>query len=181
MKRRLVILDRDGTLNVDSEDYIRSVHEWIPLPGALEAVARLSRAGYNVAVATNQSGLARGYFTQADLDAMHAKLRELTAAAGGHIDAIEVCPHGPDEACECRKPAPGLVLRLLARFATAPADCWLIGDSLRDLEAARRAGVRPLLVLTGKLHSAAGADAPAFATLNDAVDFILQTDALPIA
>lgn len=181
MKRRLVILDRDGTLNVDSDDYIRSVAEWMPLPGALEAAARLSHAGYIVTVATNQSGLARGYFTPADLDAMHAKLRELSAAAGGRIDAIEVCPHGPDDNCDCRKPRPGLVLRLLARFSASPQDAWMIGDSLRDLEAARSAGVRPVLVLTGKLRSAEGADAPAFATLKDAVDFILQTDAPTIA
>lgn len=177
MKPRLVILDRDGTLNFDSDNYIRSVEEVIPLPGAFAAIARLSRAGYRVAIATNQSGLARGYFTRETLDAMHAKLRNLTEAAGGRIDAIEACPHGPDDKCDCRKPEPGLVLRLLDQFAAAPEDCWMIGDSLRDLEAARRAGVRPLLVLTGKLRSADGADAPAFASLNQAVDYILQSDA----
>ncbi len=176
MKRRLVILDRDGTLNFDSDDYIRSADEWIPLPGALEAVAQLSRAGYAVAVATNQSGLARGYFTREDLDAMHARMGELTAAAGGRIDAIEICPHGPDEDCDCRKPRPGLALRLLARFDATPEKSWMIGDSLRDIEAARRAGVRPVLVLTGKLRSGDDAQAPAFATLQAAVDFILKTD-----
>jgi len=105
---RYIILDRDGVINEDSDDYIKSPEEWIPIPGSLEAIARLEHAGYSVAIATNQSGIARGLFTERDLDAMHMKLHHELARLGAHIDLIAWCPHGPGEGCTCRKPAPGL-------------------------------------------------------------------------
>jgi len=145
----LVILDRDGVINRDSRDYVRTADEWIPLPGSLDAIARLNAAGYTVAVASNQSGLARGYFTRRELRAMHRKFRRLLAQHGGSVARIEVCPHGPDAGCRCRKPAPGLIERLNRHFAVSPGDVTVIGDSLRDLEAARAAGSRPVLVRSG--------------------------------
>ncbi len=146
---RLVILDRDGVINEDSAAYVKSPDEWIPLPGSLEAIAGLNRAGYTIAVASNQSGLARGYFDQATLAAMHAKFRALLAEAGGHVDRIEICPHGPDDDCDCRKPRPELINRLIEHYAVEPGDVIVVGDSLRDLEAAAAAGARPVLVRTG--------------------------------
>jgi len=146
---RLVILDRDGVINEDSAHYVRSADEWIPLPGSLEAIAELNEAGYTVCVASNQSGLARGYFDRRALKSMHRKLRRLLAAKGGKVARIEVCPHGPDEGCRCRKPGPALIERLLRRYDVEPQSVPVIGDSLRDLEAARAAGARPILVRTG--------------------------------
>ena len=147
--RGLVILDRDGVINQDSRDFVRSAEEWRPLPGSIEAIAALCRGGYRVAVASNQSGLARGLFDRTALYAMHRKLRRLVAAAGGRIERIAVCPHGPDDGCDCRKPAPGLLLRLLRQFDARAAETPVIGDSLRDLEAAAAAGACPILVRTG--------------------------------
>lgn len=145
----LVILDRDGVINRDSSDYVKTADEWIPLPGSLDAIARLNAAGYTVAVASNQSGLARGYFTRRELRAMHRKFRRLLQRHGGRVARIEVCPHGPGDGCRCRKPAPGLIVRLLSRFGSEPADVAVVGDSLRDLEAARAAGSKPVLVRSG--------------------------------
>lgn len=146
---RLLILDRDGVINEDSADYVKSPDEWIPLPGSLEAIAALNRAGFTVVVASNQSGLARGYFDEAALEAMHAKFRLQLQEAGGHVDRIEVCPHGPDDDCDCRKPRPGLINRLIGDYSADPADVIVVGDSRRDLEAALAAGARPVLVRTG--------------------------------
>ncbi len=147
--RGLVILDRDGVINRDSKTFVKSADEWIPLPGSIEAIASLSRAGFTVAIASNQSGLARGLFDRSALRAMHRKLRRLVGAAGGRVDRIVVCPHGPDDGCSCRKPLPGLLQRL-ARHYDAPLDgVPVIGDSGRDLEAARAAGATPILVRTG--------------------------------
>lgn len=148
-RRGLVILDRDGVINRDSSDFVKSAAEWIPLQGSISAIATLSRAGYTVAVASNQSGLARGRFDRNALRAMHRKLRKLVAAEGGHIDRIAVCPHGPDDGCDCRKPAPGLLLRLARHYRSDLAGIPVIGDSLRDLQAAASAGARPILVRTG--------------------------------
>lgn len=148
-QRGLVILDRDGVINADSDEYVKSVDEWIPLPGSLEAITRLNASGFRVAVASNQSGLARGYFDRRALRAMHRKFRRLLKACGGRVDRIEVCPHGPNDGCDCRKPKPGLILRLIRRFDADPGKVTVIGDSLRDLEAAIAAGARPLLVRTG--------------------------------
>ncbi|MDY6984270.1 MAG: HAD-IIIA family hydrolase, partial [Pseudomonadota bacterium] len=113
---KLVILDRDGVINEDSDDYIRTLAEWIPVPGSIEAIAHLSRAGYKIGVATNQSGLARGYFDEITLANMHAQLCELVEEAGGQVDTICYCPHGPDEGCRCRKPAPGLLEQISAEL-----------------------------------------------------------------
>jgi D-glycero-D-manno-heptose 1,7-bisphosphate phosphatase len=146
---RLVILDRDGVINEDSPEYVKSPAEWRPLPGSLDAIARLNAAGFTVAVASNQSGIARGYFDTDALGAMHTKFRGLLAEAGGRVDRIEVCPHGPDEGCDCRKPAPGLLERLLGDYGVDPADVFVVGDSLRDLEAALAANAKPVLVRTG--------------------------------
>lgn len=146
---RLVILDRDGVINEDSPDYVKCPDEWIPLAGSLEAIAALNRAGFTVAVASNQSGLARGYFDRAALDAMHTKFRDLLETAGGHVDRIEICPHGPEDGCDCRKPLPGLISRLVEHYAVDAGDVIVVGDSRRDLEAALAAGARPVLVRTG--------------------------------
>ena len=145
----LLILDRDGVINQDSSDFVKSPAEWLPLPGSIAAIARLSRAGYTVAVASNQSGLARGRLGRAALRAMHRKLRRLVEAEGGEVARIVVCPHGPDDGCNCRKPMPGLLLRLARHFDTSLAGVPVVGDSLRDLQAAARAGADPVLVRTG--------------------------------
>jgi D-glycero-D-manno-heptose 1,7-bisphosphate phosphatase len=146
----LLILDRDGVINQDSDNYIRHVDEWQPIPGSIEAIARFCRAGYTVAVATNQSGLSRGYFTLDDLEAIHEKLRELVAEQGGHIAGIFYCPHLPDEGCRCRKPATGLLQAIEAELGQPLAGSIFIGDSLKDLQAARAMDCQPVLVLTGK-------------------------------
>ena len=147
---KLVILDRDGVINEDSDNYIRSAREWIEIPGSIEAIARLSLAGYKVVVATNQSGLARGFFTDETLDAMHTKLLNLVQAQGGKIDGIYVCPHGPKDDCRCRKPRTGLIEQIFSRFDAHRSDTWLVGDSLRDLQAGIDSGCKAALVLTGK-------------------------------
>lgn len=146
----LVILDRDGVINQDSDDFIKSAEEFVPIPGSLEAIARLNQAGFQVAIATNQSGVARGLFDLATLESMHDKLRRLLAAVDGHIDGIFYCPHSPDAGCECRKPLPGLLEQIAEHFATNLEDVPVIGDSLRDLESAIAVGARPILVRTGK-------------------------------
>lgn len=147
---RLVILDRDGVINEDSDAFIKSVAEWRPLPGSIEAVAALSRAGYTVAIASNQSGLARGLFDRHALRGMHRKLRRLVGAEGGRVDRIVVCPHGPNDACDCRKPAPGLLRQLARHYGDSLEGVPVVGDALRDLQAARAAGATPVLVRTGK-------------------------------
>ncbi|RZS78226.1 D-glycero-beta-D-manno-heptose 1,7-bisphosphate 7-phosphatase [Pigmentiphaga kullae] len=146
---KLVVLDRDGVINQDSPDFVKSPDEWIPLPGALEAIARINQAGYRVVVATNQSGLGRGLFDAATLNAIHAKLRAALAKHGGAIDAIFICPHAPDEGCDCRKPLPGLYREIARRFESDLHGVPSVGDSARDLEAAAAAGCTPWLVLTG--------------------------------
>ncbi len=147
---KLIILDRDGVLNQDSDDYVKSVDEWIAIPGSAEAVGRLCQAGYTVAVATNQSGLARGYFSRTDLDAMHEKMTALAATAGGEFAYIAFCPHGPDDHCDCRKPLPGLIHQIEQALNTSAGGAWMVGDSIRDLQAGTAAGCRPVLVRTGK-------------------------------
>ncbi len=147
---KLVILDRDGVINEDSDDYIKSVEEWIPIDGSIEAIARLNQAGYNIVVASNQSGITRGYFTISTLNAMHEKMHELVQLAGGHIDGVFFCPHVPSDQCECRKPEPGLLYEIADRFSVSLDKVFFIGDSLSDIEAAKNANARPLLVRTGK-------------------------------
>ena len=145
-----VILDRDGVINQDSDSYVKSAEEWVPIAGSIEAMARLSRAGWRVVIATNQSGLARGLFDGAALAAMHDKLCGLVEAAGGKVDGIFYCTHGPDAGCECRKPGTGLLQQIEREFAVSLQGCWFVGDSLRDLQAAQRFGCQPVLVRTGK-------------------------------
>ncbi len=149
----LVVLDRDGVINRDSDTFIKSAADWVPLPGSIEAIASLSKAGFTVAVASNQSGLARGLFTRNALTAMHRKLRRLVANEGGHVARIVVCPHGPGDGCDCRKPEPGLLTRLAKHFGVSPQGVPVIGDSLRDLEAAAAVGAMPILVRTGRGRS----------------------------
>jgi D-glycero-D-manno-heptose 1,7-bisphosphate phosphatase len=147
---KLVILDRDGTINQDSDNYIKSPLEWKPIPGSLEAIARLTQGGWRCVVATNQSGIARGLFDMATLNAIHAEMHRAVNQAGGRIEAIFFCPHAADSNCECRKPKPGLLLEISKRLDVDLAGVPMIGDALRDLEAAVSAGAKPWLVLTGK-------------------------------
>lgn len=149
---RLVILDRDGVINRDSDNYVKSLEEWIPYPAAIEAIARLTRAGWTVAVATNQSGISRGYYGVEVLEAMHDRLRELVREAGGEeIAHIAFCPHGPDDDCDCRKPLPGLLEEIQEALTLDSLEgSWMVGDSLRDLQAGEPMGCRPVLVRTGK-------------------------------
>lgn len=148
---KLVILDRDGVINKDSVDFVKSTAEWVPLEGSIAAIARLSKAGFTVVVATNQSGLGRGYFSEAELQAMHEKMCRLVREAGGKIAAIYHCPHRPEDRCTCRKPAPGMLDAIACDFSlTSLAGYPMIGDSLRDLEAAQARDCNPILVRTGK-------------------------------
>ncbi|MDQ0651535.1 D-glycero-beta-D-manno-heptose 1,7-bisphosphate 7-phosphatase [Pseudomonas cedrina] len=147
---KLLILDRDGVINYDSDAYIKSVAEWIPLPGSIEAIAQLSKAGWTVAIATNQSGIARGYYDIATLDAMHARMRTLVAEQGGEVGLVVYCPHGPDDRCDCRKPKPGMLKIIAEHYKVPLAGIWFVGDSLGDLEAAKAVDCQPVLVKTGK-------------------------------
>jgi D-glycero-D-manno-heptose 1,7-bisphosphate phosphatase len=160
MNTKLVILDRDGTINVDRDDYVKSPEEWVPLPGALEAIARLNHAGVQVAVATNQSGLGRGLFDMAALNAMHARMNKMLADVGGRIDAVFFCPHSPEESCRCRKPASGLLEQIAERFGVNLQGVPVVGDSLRDLQAGTTLGCEPHLVLTGKGEALRGKPLP---------------------
>jgi D-glycero-D-manno-heptose 1,7-bisphosphate phosphatase len=148
--RKLVILDRDGVINVDSDAYIKSPDEWIAIPGSLEAIARLNQAGYRIAVATNQSGIGRGLFDTAALNAMHVKMHRLAAAVGGRIVAVFFCPHTAQDHCDCRKPKPGMLRRAAQAHDIDPGASLLVGDRLSDIEAGRAAGIsRCYLVRTG--------------------------------
>ncbi len=147
---KLVILDRDGTINEDRDDFVKSADEWVAMPGALQAIARLNQAGWHTVVATNQSGLGRGLFDMATLNAMHAKMNAELAACGGRIDAVFFCPHAPSESCRCRKPLPGLFRQIGERYGVDLAQVPVVGDALRDLQAGSAAGCSTHLVLTGK-------------------------------
>jgi D-glycero-D-manno-heptose 1,7-bisphosphate phosphatase len=147
---KLVVLDRDGVINRDSEQFIKTPGEWRPIPGSLEAIARLNHAGFRVVIATNQSGVGRGLFEMATLNAIHEKMHRALALAGGHVDAVFFCPHTADALCECRKPKTGMLKEIGVRFGVDLAGVPCIGDSLRDLTAAEAAGAQPILVLTGK-------------------------------
>ena len=146
----LVILDRDGVINFDSDEYVKSPAEWRPIPGSLEAIAQLNRAGYRVVVATNQSGVGRGLFDIETLNAIHERMRAQLGEVGGSIDAIFFCPHRPQDDCACRKPKPGLLLDIAARLRVSLVGVPVIGDSRGDVESALAAGGRPILVRTGK-------------------------------
>ena len=146
---KLIVVDRDGVINHESAHFIRSPAEWIPLPGALQAIADLTRAGFEVVVATNQSGVGRGLFTAETLEAIHRKMTREIEAAGGKLSGIFVCPHSPEAQCDCRKPLPGLMRQIEAAFGQSLADQPVVGDSERDLRAARAVGARAILVRTG--------------------------------
>lgn len=146
----LIILDRDGVINQDSDHYIKSPEEWIPIPGSLEKIASLSQKGYRIAVATNQSGVGRGLLSEEILEAIHDKFRYELKKLGGHVEGIFFCPHHPDEGCECRKPKPGLLLKIAQHCQTDIRKAWFVGDSRVDIEAARVVGCQPVLVKTGK-------------------------------
>ena len=146
---KLIILDRDGVINQDSDSFVKNPDEWIALPGSLHAIARLTQAGWRVVVATNQSGLARGLFEMDTLTAIHTKMRRELAAAGGSIDAVFMCPHGPDDNCSCRKPKPGMFEQIGHRYDVDLAGVPAVGDSLRDLQASSSVGCSPWLVLSG--------------------------------
>jgi len=147
---KLVILDRDGVINRDSATFIKNPNEWIPIPGSLEAIALLNQHGYRVAVATNQSGIARGYFDMATLNAIHDKMHKALAQVGGRIDAVFYCPHAADDHCECRKPKTGMIEEIGRRFNIELTKVPGVGDALRDLQAFDKAGCQPYLVRTGK-------------------------------
>lgn len=145
----LIILDRDGVINYDSENYIRSPEEWHAIPGSLEAIAKLNAAGHTVVIATNQSGIGRGYYNEQTLHAIHEKMQSELKAVHGHIDKIYYCPHHPDKNCNCRKPEPGMLLSIAQDFNAKLNEAVFIGDSSRDIAAAERANCPAILVLTG--------------------------------
>lgn len=147
---KLIVLDRDGVINYDSDLFIKTPEEWRPIPGSVEAIARLNHAGYRVVVATNQSGIGRGHFDMRMLNSIHEKMYKALAQAGGRLDAVFFCPHTADSKCECRKPKPGMLVEIGKRFSTELTGVPCIGDSLRDLQAADAVGAQPMLVLTGK-------------------------------
>ena len=147
---KLIILDRDGVINFDSDQFIKHPDEWKPIPGSLEAIARLTREGWRVVVATNQSGLARGLFEMATLNAIHAKMHKAVMVAGGRIEAVFYCPHSSEMGCACRKPKPGMYAEISTRYASDLKAVPVIGDSLRDLLAAAEIGAKPILVKSGK-------------------------------
>ncbi len=147
---KLIILDRDGVINHDSDAYIKSPEEWLPIDGSLEAIARLNHGGYTVVVASNQSGLARKYFDIDALTEMHKKMDNLLAKLGGRVDAVFYCPHGPKDGCDCRKPKPGMLLEIGQRFNVPLKDVVFIGDSISDIKAASNASAQAMLVRTGK-------------------------------
>jgi D-glycero-D-manno-heptose 1,7-bisphosphate phosphatase len=159
---KLVVLDRDGVINRDLDDFIKSPDEWIPLPGSLEAIARLNQAGYHVVVASNQSGIGRGLFDMAALNAIHQKMHAEAAAVGARIDAVFFCPHTPEDECECRKPKPGMLRMIAERFDVNLLTTPTVGDTTRDLQAGAAMGMPLHLVLTGNgERSRADPDLPA--------------------
>ncbi len=177
---KLVILDRDGVINYDSDQYIKSVEEWQPIPGSLEAIARLNNAGINVAVATNQSVVARGLCNLDDINAIHQALRSRLSAVGGRVEVIAFCHHGPTNGCDCRKPLPGLLREIRRRTGLPLEGTPMIGDSGRDLEVAQRVGARPILVRTGNGEKTerqlplALAEVAVYDDLSAAVDALLE-------
>jgi D-glycero-D-manno-heptose 1,7-bisphosphate phosphatase len=171
-ENRYVLLDRDGVINHDSDDFIKSPEEWLPIEGSLEAIALLNAKGYKVVVITNQSGVARGLFDATMLEKIHAKMQRMTAEKGGKIDAIYFCPHGPNDNCNCRKPKSGLLEAFAYDKNVSLTGMAVIGDSLRDLQSAQAVGASPILVKTGKgqktLTENPNLNIPVFENLYDA-------------
>lgn len=149
VRPKLIILDRDGVINFDSPAYIKTPEEWQPIPGSLEAIAQLNKVGCRVAIASNQAGIGRGYFSEEALAQIHAKLLQALTAIGGRVDGIFYCPHAPVDQCACRKPKPGLLFTIFEQYGIGAEDAVMVGDSLRDLEAASAAGCGAVLVETG--------------------------------
>ena len=175
---KLIILDRDGVINEDSDQFIKNTTEWKPIPGSLEAIAKLNHAGYRVVVASNQSGIGRGLLDMGALNAINDKMYRVLAQVGGRIDALFYCPHAADANCDCRKPKAGMFIDISQRFNVDLAGVPSVGDSLRDLQAAATAGAQPILVLTGKgakSQTAGGLPegTPVFADLAEAVRHIV--------
>lgn len=179
---KLIILDRDGVINYDSDDYIKSPEEWIPIPGSLEAIARLNHAGYHVVVASNQSGIGRGYYNLETLNQINQKMHKRLTEVGGLIDAIFFCPHTPEDHCQCRKPAIGMFLQIAERMRCKLKHVPFVGDTLTDVTAARVAALSPILVRTGKgertleKSQAATADVPVYDSLEAYVTNLLSPD-----
>lgn len=179
---KFIILDRDGVINYESRDYIKSPQEWLPIPGSLEAIIRLNQAGYTIVVATNQSGVGRGYYTEAMLGQIHQKMADSLSVMGGAgaIDKIFYCPHHPDVHCRCRKPEAGLFRQIAETYQLDLSNIFSIGDSLRDIQAAQTAGCRPILVLTGngkktlKENQNLCKKIPVFSNLLTAVNYLIK-------
>lgn len=167
---KLIILDRDGVINHDRDDYVKSADECIPIEGSINAIVRLNNAGYTVVIATNQAGLAKDKFELEDLEAMHEKITRLVEEQGGEIGAIFYCPHRDEDNCKCRKPKPGMLDAIEAEFNTSVESCYFVGDSLRDLQAGLQKGCKPILVQTGNGKT----------TLAQIADSNLPTDTTPI-
>ena len=180
MAGRLVILDRDGVINHDSAAFIKTPDEWRPIDGSLEAIAALSVAGFDVAVASNQSGVGRKLLDRPTLDAIHDKMLKRVREAGGDIGQVIYCPHHPDDGCDCRKPKPGMLIALSRRYGVPLTNVPVIGDSVRDIDAAIAAGARPILVRTGNgavaeaVLASRGVAVEVFADLREAVDRLLH-------
>ena len=175
---KLVILDRDGVINIDSVNFIKNPNEWIAIPNSLEAIALLNQSGFRVALATNQSGIARGLFDMATLNAINDKMHRALAQLGGRIDAMFYCPHAADDNCTCRKPKTGMIKDISRRFSVDLSEVYAVGDSLRDLQAFHDAGCKPILVRSGKgEETLAHGDLPPntliFSDLNEAVQHII--------
>lgn len=174
-----IILDRDGVINYDSDLYIKSPAEWLPIPGSLEAIAKLNRYGFHVLIATNQSGVARGYYDIEMLDQIHEKLMQELAAVGGYVEEIFFCPHHPDDHCDCRKPKPGLLYQIEKKYPLKLHDTYFIGDSYVDVQAAQAAGCKPILILTRKGQMALEKypellNTTCFDSLAQAADYVLS-------
>jgi D-glycero-D-manno-heptose 1,7-bisphosphate phosphatase len=179
---RYVLLDRDGVINADSDEFIKSPEEWQPLPGSLEAIALLNQHGFKVVVITNQSGIGRGLFDLKTLDQIHAKMQTLALEKGGEISAIYFCPHLPEAACGCRKPKPGLLQRFSQENKISLNDVYVVGDSWRDIQSGLAVQAKPLLVKTGKglktLTDHPEPNVPIFEDLYAAAQYIIQTEKL---
>jgi len=186
---KIVVLGRDGVLNEFREGHVTAPGEWVPVPGVLEAVARINHAGWHVVVATNQSGIGRGMIDMSAINAVHARMHQLLQAQGGRIDAVFFCPHTPEDGCDCRKPRPGLLLDIARRYGVEMGTVPMVGDTLRDLQAAAAAGAEPHLVLSGRARGLAGdalqallaqvPGAQVHAHLGAFADFLLGRDHTP--
>jgi D-glycero-D-manno-heptose 1,7-bisphosphate phosphatase len=170
--KKMVILDRDGVINFDSPEYIKSAEEWHAIPGSLEAIADLNRAGFLVTIATNQSGVGRAYYTLEILEQIHEKMKNELAIVGGHLDGIYFCPHKPEDNCLCRKPKPGMLIKIFEDFGIDPKDAVFIGDSLRDLEAAQSVNCPAIFIHGNNEMQHLDSEAPSFADLAAAVSYL---------